>query len=226
LGSLPNQLSIDLRDRLGLRRAVETGTYQGGTTVVLAGMFDSVVTVERSDEFYDRARVVLGDLANVKQLKGHSAEVLRSLDSADGGTLYWLDAHWSGGDTAGSDDPCPLLGELDAIGAGDPRDCVLIDDAREFASPPGEGWPDLVDVIEALRRLRPGHHVTVVHDLVIAVPADAREIVDAFGRAHAWTAHEAAERARGVKQPARLVRRVGPVLGRVRMRLGRLAGRG
>jgi hypothetical protein len=229
LGSLPNQLSLDLRDRLALRRAVETGTYYGHTTAVLAGMFEEVVTVERSDEFYEQARQLLEPLSNVRQVKGHSGEALRSLDTRAGGTLYWLDAHWSGGETAGSDDPCPLIAELDAIGAGDPNDCLLIDDAREFASPPDDRWPTLVEVVDAVRRDRTGHYVTVVHDLVLAVPERARDIIDAFGREHVWTVWEAGEKARGVKVPGPVMQRLQPVIRRLvplRARLGRLLGRG
>ena len=229
MGSLPKQLSLDLRDRLGLRRAVETGTYYGHTTAVLAGMFDEVVTVERADEFYERARQLLEPLSNVRQVKGHSGDALRSLDTPAGGTLYWLDAHWSGGETAGSDDPCPLIAELDAIGAGDPNDCLLIDDAREFAAPPDDRWPTLVEVFDAVRHDRSDHYVTVVHDLVLAVPESARDIVDAFGREHVWTVWEAGEKARGVKVPGPLTQRLQPVLRRLvplRARLGRLLGRG
>jgi hypothetical protein len=222
LGTLPYQLSADLRDRLQLRRAVETGTFRGQTTAVLARMFGEVVTVERSDEFYERARALLEPLGNVRQIKGHSGEALRTLEPASGGTLYWLDAHWSGGETAGSDDPCPLVAELDAIGAGDPSDCLLIDDAREFASPPDDRWPTLMEVVDAVRRERPRHYVTVVHDLVIAVPESARDVVDAFGRAHVWTVWEAGEKARGVKVPGKLAQRLAPA----RERLGRMLGRG
>lgn len=228
MGTFPRQLSADLRDRLGLRRAVETGTYYGHTTQVLAGMFDDVVTVERSDQFYERARELLEPHGNVRQLKGHSGEVLRSLDSAGAGTLYWLDAHWSGGETAGSDDPCPLIAELEAIGAGSADDVLLIDDAREFSAPPDRRWPTLVDVIDAIRRERPEHYVTVLHDLVVAVPARARDVVDAFGREHVWIVWEAGEKARGVKPPGPVRQRLEPVLRRLvplRRRLGRVLGR-
>jgi hypothetical protein len=84
-------------------------------------------------------------------------------------------------------------------------------------------------VVDALRRDRPGHYVTVVHDLVIAVPQNARDIVDAFGRAHVWSVWEAGERARGVKPPGRLKQRLEPVLKpmrRLRVFVGRLLGRG
>ena len=86
-----------------------------------------------------------------------------------------------------------------------------------------------MEVLDAVRRERPTHYVTVLHDLVIAVPQNARDIVDAFGREHVWTVWEAGEKARGVEPPGRLAQRLQPVLKRVaamRMRAGRLLGRG
>lgn len=223
MGSFPKQLAVDLRDRLGLVRAVETGTFTGATARVLSDLFDQTVTIERSDEYYERARAVLAELPNVKQVHGHSAEELGPVAREGGPTLYWLDAHWSGMDTAGSDDPAPLLRELDAVASGDPRDCIIIDDAREFAATPDEGWPGLVEVLDAIRKHRPAAHVTVVHDLIVAVPGDAKDIVDEFGRAHTWTVWEAGEKARGVDLSSgrRLRDRIHPLRAWVGRKLGR-----
>jgi hypothetical protein len=85
-----------------------------------------------------------------------------------------------------------------------------------------------VEVVDAVRRDRSGHYVTVVHDLVLAVPESARDIADAFGREHIWTVWEAGEKARGVKVPGPVMQRLQPVLTRLaplRRRLGRLLGR-
>lgn len=221
MGSFPKQLAADLRDRLGLTRAVETGTYTGGTAKMLAGMFKDVITIERSDEYYNRAREVLEKEPNVRQIHGHSGEQLAAAAPGGGPTLYWLDAHWSGGDTAGSDDPVPLMRELAAIGAGDPRDCILIDDARDFASSPDPRWPSLVEIIDELRRHRGRDHVTVIHDLIICVPQEAKDVVDEFGRAHAWTVYEAGEKARGAKRPGRLTVAIHPLRAWVGRKLGR-----
>jgi hypothetical protein len=221
MGSFPKQLAADLRDRLGIRRVVETGTYTGATTRALGGMFESVITIERSDEYYERARQVLGSLANVQQVHGHSGEELAAIAPANTPTLYWLDAHWSGGDTAGSDDPVPLMRELDAIGAGDPRDCILIDDARDFATSPDPRWPSLVAILDKVREHKPEDHVTVIHDLIIAVPHEAKDIVDEFGRAHIWTVFEAGEKARGVKPPSKFAERIHPLRAWVGRKLGR-----
>jgi hypothetical protein len=221
VGSFPRQLALDLRDRLALLRVIETGTYVGDTARALAGMFEEVVTIERSDHYYNRARDRLEGLSNVTLIHGHSGEQLAAVAGDPGPTLYWLDAHWSGGDTAGSDDPVPLLHELDAIGGGDPRDCIVIDDAREFATSPDPRWPSLPDVLDKVRARRPDDHVTVIHDLIISVPQEAKDIVDEFGRAHIWTVWRAGERARGVRPPNRVTERLHPLRAWVGRKLGR-----
>ena len=187
MGSLPPELAVALRDRLGLRRAVETGTYLGGGARLLAGLFESVVTIELSESLAARAAQELADLPNVTVRNGDSRQVLPELAATEVPTLYWLDGHWSGGETAGAELECPLLWELAAIGAGTAEDAVLVDDARLFtASPPPPhdpaAWPTIVEVFDALRSARGGHHVTVLGDLVVAVPARARDLADRFGR--------------------------------------------
>jgi hypothetical protein len=161
---------------------------------VLAGMFSSVITVELSDHYFANARKELAELSNVVVEHGSSPALLRTL--APEPTLYWLDAHWSGLDTAGAENPCPVLDEITAI-PSDPADCLLIDDARLFATTKEpEQWPTLVAVIDALREARPTAHVTVIHDLILCVPETAKDLVDAFGAGHLETVWEAGEVAR------------------------------
>ncbi|MEA2467123.1 MAG: hypothetical protein QOJ57_1249 [Thermoleophilaceae bacterium] len=188
MGALPQALAQQLRDELGLRRAIETGTFRGGGARLLGTMFPEVVSIELSEELATAAQQTLADVQHVRIVQGDSRQWLPRLADRNVPTLYFLDGHWSGGPTAGEQTECPVLGELEAIAGGHPDDCVFIDDARLFtASPPPphdpEEWPDLVEVIDALRAGRPGHHVTVLHDLIIGVPARARRPVDEFGRA-------------------------------------------
>jgi hypothetical protein len=124
---------------------------------------------------------------NVECRLGPSVEFLPELAREQVPTLYWLDAHWCTGASAGSDDQCPLLPELEAIGSGNPNDCLLIDDARLFAAAPPpphipEQWPTLVQVFDKIRSFHPDHHVTIASDMVIAVPITAKTIVDDFAR--------------------------------------------
>jgi hypothetical protein len=172
---------------------VETGTFQGDTARALGKLFPSVVTIELADELFERALAKLADLPNVAVEHGTAPDLLRELEPAP--TLYWLDAHWCFGETAGADDPCPVLEELAAI-RSHPDDCYLIDDARLFAANLYEHWPTLVQVLDALREARPAAHVTVVHDLIVSVPAEAKDIVDRFGWSFGSTVWAAGEKAR------------------------------
>lgn len=193
MGTIDLQLATELRDQLGLERAIETGTYKGITARALSSVFGSVVTIELSRPLHERAVANLRDLPTVEAVHGHSAAVLQTLAGSDTPTLYFLDGHWSGGATEGSADECPVLDELAAIGAGNEDDCVVIDDARLFTSappPPHDPaqWPQIVEVFDAIRTHRPEHTVTLLSDQVIAVPQRARLVLDAYGR----RVHEAA----------------------------------
>ena len=176
-----------LQAELRLERAIETGTYLGETTRALAAIFPAVVTIERSEQLYRDAAEAMRSLANVKVLHGHSAERLPAVVDPSAPSLYFLDGHWSAGITVGADDECPLLQELEVIGQGAAADCIIIDDARLFAAPPPpphdpDAWPTLLEVLDALRALHPAHHLTVLGDQVIAVPAEAKQAVDRYGQ--------------------------------------------
>ena len=185
--SVDLDLARQLRDELALERAVETGTYLGTTTRALAGVFPPVVTIERSPELHSDAVESLGDLPGVEALQGHSADQLPAVSDPGTPTLYFLDGHWSSGVTAGEDDECPLLRELQGIGAGNPGACLIVDDARLFTAPPPpphdpHAWPTQLEVFDTIRADRLDHHVTVLGDQILAVPRRAKSIVDAYGQ--------------------------------------------
>jgi hypothetical protein len=211
MGGVPGHLAVELRDELGLVRAVETGTYRGGTTRDLAEMFPSVVTIELSPELHRAAAAEFAGIPAIRALEGDSASLLPSVADPRQPTLWFLDGHWSGGPTAGQEAECPVLDEIAALAAGHESDCVLIDDARLFAAPPPPPhdparWPSLVEVFDALRAAHPDHHVTMLADLVIAVPPTAKPIVDRFGQSLAF-ADESPPPSRGVRSLLGLVKR-------------------
>ena len=185
MGTVDRSLATDLRERLQLRRAVETGTLHGRTARALAAVFSEVVTIELSEDLHATASEALRPIAHVRAVQGHSVDRLREEAGAAVPTLYFLDGHWSGGKTAGAEDECPVLDELEAIGPGHPDDCFVIDDARLFTAPPppphrAEEWPTIDELFSALRRLHPDHLIAVAADQVIAVPARAKPVLDAY----------------------------------------------
>ncbi len=188
---LPVELAIRLRDELGLEAAVETGTFYGNSAAELARLFDRVWTVELSKELWLEAQRRHPDAENVVFMHGGSHEVLPALDIGRP-ALYWLDGHWSVGETAGEDLQCPVEDEIRAIDSrsSGERSAILIDDARLFLAPPGppldrSQWPTLMDVADLLRA-KTDRFVTILEDVIIAVPQDARTVVEDYGMSVAW----------------------------------------
>ena len=146
--------------------AVESGTYKGDSTALLAENFCAVVTIERSHEFARAAQGRFHGQSNVTVLYGSSADLLQdALPNRDIAALFWLDAHYSGGKTAGADYVCPALEELAIISAARSPDntVVLVDDARSFL--PSEGWPSIGDLCRLLERS--GLDAVLVDDVLV-----------------------------------------------------------
>lgn len=185
MGTVPVELAEKLQNSLTLTRAVETGTFEGDGARALARLFPQVVSIELSDVNFTRARRSLSSIKSIELIHGDSRQALPALLRPDVPTLYFLDGHWSEG-PAGEDSQCPVMDELAALRGGHPNDCVIIDDAQFFlAAPPPPydpaHWPRLVDLIDALRIGYPSHHITLLNDQVVAVPAAAAPIVDLIG---------------------------------------------
>jgi hypothetical protein len=202
MAGLPPQLLVDLRFRLGLTRAVETGTFRGDSAAWLASLFPEVVTIELSPELAAAAAERFASAPQVRVVQGESGSELRAFADPSVPTLYFLDAHWSLGPTVGREIDCPIRDELAALEAGvNQRDCVIVDDADLFEQPPPEPhdpakWPPLPELEESLNVLYPAHDVAVIDDQVIATPPEARPVVEAWAttvrtgkrplRAQAW----------------------------------------
>jgi hypothetical protein len=122
---------IDYGLRLGLKNFVETGTWHGDTLAAVRGRFDQLYSVELSPELYKQNTARFAGCQDVHLFCGDSGAVINEiLGQLDGKpTLFWLDAHPSGGDTVG--DESPLQRELDAILSSVNTGVILIDDLQD-----------------------------------------------------------------------------------------------
>jgi hypothetical protein len=149
---IPEQETEYLRSAMGLQVVVEGGTYKGGTASLLSKSFDKVYTIEKSDVMYAIAQDNLKDFKNVNMLKGDTREHLVPILAVNDNILFWLDAHWSGGETYGEGDECPLLQELGLIFSSTLNNyAIMVDDARLFISPPPlphdfNNWPTIKEI--------------------------------------------------------------------------------
>lgn len=152
---LPEEEASFFKNALNLNVFVEGGTFRGGTAKAMSEKFNKIFTIEKSDEMYAIAQENLKDISNVTMLKGDTREHLKSLLENNDNILFWLDAHWSGGITYGSEDECPLIEELKQIFSFKKNYIILIDDARLFLAPPSlphdyTKWPGLKEIIQVI----------------------------------------------------------------------------
>ena len=138
--------------------AVETGTFRGERTMLFAGFFPEVHTIELSPKLHREAVERLAPLKGVTCLLGDSAVVVGELAKQYDQTVFWyLDAHWFSLNRGHSREgyrrdaeaeiarsPLPLWAELDAIAARTYADIIVVDDARDFGrSEPTPEWEDI-----------------------------------------------------------------------------------
>ena len=202
----PRELMSRVGETFSVEWFVETGTFHGETTRWASETFPRVVTIELSDDLYERTAERYGSIPNIEFVHGSSeSELPKVVDRLDGPTVFWLDAHYSGGETAGDTYECPLLEELAAVGNTNVEPFVFIDDARDFLSPPPrphapEDWPTIDEVILTIREeLGADYYVVVVEDIIVVVPPSAEELVKSYAQDVATERWEESQVRRGCR---------------------------
>jgi hypothetical protein len=180
-GSLSERRVEHIKNLTGAGCFIETGTYLGNTTHAMRAIFDQVVSIELSQELHAAAVNRFKHDEKVTLLQGDSAEKIREALGYAGSNraIVWLDAHWSGGNTAKADGNTPILAELQGIGhAGITDAVILIDDVSYFWSVrPGfnvhdsiGGYPEVEMLIDELMRLNSEFVIFVNADVMFAIP--------------------------------------------------------
>jgi hypothetical protein len=124
---------------------VESGTYLGETTETAAKIFRECHTVELEPGHYNRALQKFRNNSSVFVHQGQSNQVFRKIlpDITDP-VFFWLDGHWSGGNTARGPTDVPLLEEIDVVLQTCNQHCVIvIDDVRLFGTKVNEDWSEV-----------------------------------------------------------------------------------
>lgn len=174
-GALPHAIKRSILRQYALdyhlRVLVETGTYLGDMMMAMAANFDELHSIELSALLYERARRRLAGRRNVHLYQGDSGIQLSSvLATIDRPTLFWLDAHYSGGITAHGEIDTPINTELRVVLTHPVKDhVVLIDDACLFTS--ASGYPSIEALKEYVRQVRPDCTVSVENDIIRITPA-------------------------------------------------------
>ena len=155
----------------GIRVFVETGTYEGRTLRAVRQYFESLYSIELGEDLYRKACARFRSDPKIFLFQGDSGDRLRDiLDMVgDRRCLFWLDAHYSRGDTARGSEDTPVLRELHAITRHSRKDhVILVDDARCFGTDPA--YPGLGRMEALVGQLLPGSSFSASEDIIRIVP--------------------------------------------------------
>jgi hypothetical protein len=132
---------LSLTNKNNYNYFVETGTYLGETILRFINDFDKLYTIELSEYFYNEFnKNYKGE--KIKSILGDSSEMLKSvIDELRGDTIFFLDGHYSSGNTARGTKDCPLLEELSVINSYFKYESIIIiDDLRLFGTKVDQDW--------------------------------------------------------------------------------------
>lgn len=115
---------------------VETGAYKGDGIHAYLGClpFQTIHSIELSPQWANHCRQRFSSYSERVHIhEGDSASVLPTIDLPKSPVLFYFDAHYSGGSTAGEsiDNGCPVLRELEVVARRNIKDDIIfIDDMR------------------------------------------------------------------------------------------------
>ncbi len=154
----------------GAKTFVETGTFLGEMIDAQRGQFEKLISIELAEELFQAARKKYAADPAVELVQGDSGVKLREVAARlSGPALFWLDAHYSRGKTAGGAADAPIIKELSGIAPRQqPRDLILIDDARLFGLK--SDYPKLAVIQKFAAQHWPQHTFVVDTDIICILP--------------------------------------------------------
>lgn len=150
--------------------AIETGTFRGDTTALLAESFGSCVSIERVHALAENAKARFAGDPRVQILEGSSRDHLADVvPERNTSAFFWLDAHGIYDFDGPDAEENPLLAEIDVIvNARDSDNTIIaIDDARGMGTQPD--WPAMSDISIPLGNA--GYTTIYLDDIFLAVPS-------------------------------------------------------
>ncbi len=156
----------------GYNILIETGTYKGDMVAAQRKNFTHIYSIELSTKLWADAVKKFQSFDNITILQGDSGNVLKDIIKLlDQPAIFWLDGHYSAGETAKGDKECPIFEELDCIFINNHfKHVLLIDDARCFN---GQGdYPTIENLTEYIKSKNNQYQLEVKDDIIrYTIPA-------------------------------------------------------
>jgi len=124
---------------------IETGTYMGSTIDNIKDYFKNIYTIELNENLFNYCCKKFENDKNIKCVKGDSSIKLKDiLENNKDEIVFFLDGHYSSGETSRSDKDVPLLEELEIINKYyKNKGIIIIDDLRLFETKYNEDWSNI-----------------------------------------------------------------------------------
>ena len=141
---------------------IETGSYFGdGIQLAVDAGFNEIYSIELSEKYHGISSRRFSNVPSVKVVRGESHEVLGDLiNKIETPITFWLDGHYSAGDTAKGKFIAPLIQELECIKAHPIKTHkILIDDLRCWnVYNPAHGFTT-EDLIKIIMEINPNYTI-------------------------------------------------------------------
>lgn len=154
------------------RIMVETGTLLGDMIEAMKHRFTRLYSIEISPQLARKAQQRFARDGHVQIIENDSAVALKALvPTLQEPALFWLDGHYSGGDTGKGTKETPIMEELDTILASGLPHVIMVDDARCFGTE--KDYPDMAELESFVRQRRPDVRMFTQHDCIHILPVQA-----------------------------------------------------
>lgn len=149
-----------------LQILVETGTCLGEMVYAVKDSFHTIYSIELDRELYEGAQRLFNKCGYIHILQGNSAVILpQVLANLHQPALFWLDAHFSGGNTAKGEVDSPISDEIESILRHPVQGhVILIDDARHFIDQ--NGYPSIEKLKKAVLEIWYNASIEVSDDII------------------------------------------------------------
>ena len=156
--------------KFGLTILVETGTYYGDMVDAMKDCFERIYSIELSKPLHEKAKARFAGIEHIELIWGDSGtELARVVPRLERPALFWLDGHYSAGETARAAKDTPVYEELNCILESPvPGHVIVIDDARLFGT--DAAYPQLEELTQLVKSKAADLEVTVQNDAIAITP--------------------------------------------------------
>jgi hypothetical protein len=157
---------FEFQNKYKIDTLIETGTYKGDMVEAQKNIFKKIYSIELSEKLHKTAKHRFRKDSNVEIIQGDSGKVLSEIvEKLKAPAIFWLDGHYSAGETALGDKECPIFEELDCIFSSKIKNHILlIDDARCFI---GQGdYPAIDELTNYITTRNPKYSCEIKKDII------------------------------------------------------------